>query len=328
MRAVARAFLPPGARPPSRPGTRRILVRLSPALVVAAWLVSAFAPFPLAGQESGEPDAPPPGEPRAVFAVVPDTVRVGETFVLGVAVRADSADEVRFPEELATGEFYEQRAPVDRERPEENLWRADYVLVPWRADPGPLPALEVEVGREGAFRGYRFQPPEPLVPSVLPAEADPEELELRPPRPFLEGDGIPWLLILLIVGLLLGLILWLILRARAETRPREDPGEKDVERTPLERARAGLEELANGAGDGALSEPEFYDRLEEILREYAEATRGWPPGVPLRHLADGDPELDRVLRSSILSRFAGVEAGEEDRIRALQVCRKWLEEDR
>ncbi|MDT8368853.1 MAG: hypothetical protein RQ745_06570, partial [Longimicrobiales bacterium] len=248
-------------------------------------LLALLAGGVAAAQEPAQ--TPEAGEFRAVFAVVPDTVRVGEPFLLGVAIRSEATTRIAFPDTLPTGEWYEQRRPVETARAEGDIWRADYTLVAWRADPGPIPPFEVELTTPDSRRTVTLRPPAPVVATVLPPPGE-EELELRPPKPFLD-DGWPlWLLALLLALLVGALLLW---RARERRRAREMEArttEATEALSPRERARIELRALAGADGEGTVEEPVFYDRLEEILRCYAEETRDWSPGDPIRLLADGD----------------------------------------
>jgi len=308
----------------SGPGRRILRLAVLPLLLTLA--VGAGSEKTRGQDPPVAPRAGTGSEVRAVFAVVPDTVRVGEPFLLGVAVRTGPDARVRFPEQLPTGEWYEQRGPVETARPEPDVWRADYTLVAWRAEPGPVPSFEVELSSDGEARRVTLRPPEPVVGSVLPPRGE-EELDLRPPKPFVDEGWPFWLLALLLAALPGALLLWWHARRRAAARAVQVEGASDEALGPREKARVELEALVRLDEVGRIEEDAFYDRLEAVVRSYAEATHDWAPGVPIRLVADGDGELAEVFHRSALSRFAAIRAGKEARSHAAKVVDRWIEED-
>lgn len=254
---------------------------------------------------------------RAVAAVRPETVRVGEAFLLGVTVRAPPGAEVRFPGILPPGEAVEQRGPVQvRRTAGPGEWRAYYSLLAWEPGVRELPAVEVVVSEEGAAGMLEVAPRAITVLSVLP-EAAGDGLELRGARPLLERRAFPWRWFLLAGVALMALVAWAWRRGRrgAAPAPREGPERRAL--GELARLRAGWEA---GWLDGAA----FFDELEAVLRRYAEGTRGWDRGLPLRQLPDGDRDLARALRRSAWVRFGRLAVSHREPLRSLEACARWI----
>lgn len=269
---------------------------------------------PLAAQAAGAGVAPPPV--RAALVLVPDSVRIGEPFMLGVTVRAEPGWDVRFPAVLPLGEGYEQLEPAGVRRHEPDEWRAYYPLVAWKTEPGELPPVDMELSKDGEVLTPGFRPPPLTVLSVLPG--DETDLELRPARPFLARSHWPWLLILLA---LLALLAWLLLRRRRAGHAALAPGTAEP---PVERAQRELRELRERWETGEVEGSEFFDGLETTLRRYAETTRDWPAGALLDGLSNGERALAAVLRSSALARFGRLEADRQAAPAALDTCDAWL----
>ena len=283
-------------------------------LVPAAGVVLAFALFtpvgPAAGQEAGA---------RIAVALVPDTVRVGEEFLLGVTVRTGPAERVLFPAVLSLGELLEQRGPAEvRDDGAVGRQRVYYRLVAWKAGSHDLPAFEVALRRNGEETTLAIEPPPIHVASVLPEDA--EGLELREARPFLRLTGFPWWLALLALLALAGFLLWL-------WRRRRRTGEPAVPPHPAEAALRRLERLREEWMAGGMPGDRFFDRFDRAFREYAEATRGWSAGRPLRALANGDGKLAGVLRRSALVRFARLGENRQGGIRAIAAGEAWIRDE-
>ncbi|MFQ5889340.1 MAG: hypothetical protein ACE5JR_04725 [Gemmatimonadota bacterium] len=296
----------------------------------------------------------------AVTAVVsPETVRVGEPFLLGVSVRIDPGAEVLFPPAVPAQEELEQAAGAEISRSDSTpgQWRAYYRLVAWRVGATALPPLTLRLVGSGGEREIEVASPSIAVVSVLPA--DTAGLELRDPRPPLPQRRFPWLAILLALLALLLVLWWLRRRAgrRDHAAAKLDPADAAL------RAFAALRaDLESGRTDGTVG----YDRLEAILREYLAATRAWRPGSPLRSLAgatdrkapsrpdgrgpagpsgggrpaapergvrgtfvggDGDGRLAGPLRRSALARFARLGVDGRAALTDADVCAKWVRND-
>lgn len=264
-------------------------------------------------------DVPGGGALRTAVRLSVDTVRVGEPFTVGVV--ATASDSVRFPPLLETGETWEQLAVARVEPGESGEVRAYYRLVAWEAGRLELPAVEVTTGgREG--RSFRIDLPAPWVRSVLPADA--EDVQLRGPRPPL-SDRFPWLW-WIALATVLAAAWWWRRRRRASTNA-EDAVPLEIS-DARERALAALAALRAEASDGGLPAAAFYDRLEVILRAYLAEAREWPPTRPVRAsawLSRGD--MRELHRHAVISRFAGVEAGDDRRLSDVDMSIDWLSKD-
>jgi len=243
-------------------------------------------------------------DPMVASAVEPDTVRVGETFQLGLWVDLPESAEVRFPAVLSLPDELEQRGAVDiRKEDDGRSWRAYYTLSAWKADSIAIPPVEATVNPEGdqAFP-ITLVAPEVTVASVLPA--DEEDLELREARGFLRIQAFPWW-ILLVLAALAALAWWLWRRRNApEPLVRLGPGEM---------ALRDFERLRGDWRAGEVTPGRFYDRYELALRRYAGATRTWSPSLSLMGLGRGAGLL-AALKRSVIVRFARVRprAGDAD----------------
>ena len=304
----------PGTAPAStrRGMPRRLATALSAGMAVAA------APV-MTG--SATLTAQPAPMARVVTAVEPDTVLVGQPFVLGVTVQVRPGTEVRFPSTLPILEDIEQIGIVDIRRDDEadGIWRAYYRLLAWKPEPAILSAFPVDhFGPEGTGIVEVVAPPVQVV-SVLPS--DTEALELRPARPFLEGRRFPWWWVALSV--VVAYLAWRSMRRR-------DPAPSvasAVVLTPAEAALLALRRLQTQWEGGHVGEVAYFDRLEVILRGYLEAVRGWPPGTVVRAVANGQRPLAAALRRSALVRFGRLEAPDMEIVTATRVCSDWVRSD-
>lgn len=256
--------------------------------------------------------------PQVVAAIEPDTVLVGQPFVLGVTVQAEPGTEVRFPSTLPILEDIEQIGVVDVRRDDEadGIWRAYYRLLAWKPAPAVVPPFLVDYFGPGGGGVAEASAPPIQVVSVLPS--DTEALELRPARPFLEGRRFPWWWVAL--SLLVAYLAWRSLRRRDPT-PR---AETAVALTPSEAALLALGQLQTQWEAGRVGEVTYFDRLEAILREYLEVVRGWPPGTVVRAIANGQRPLAAALRRSALVRFGRLEAPDMEILTATRVCSDWI----
>lgn len=299
------------------------------ALTVASWLL-ATEPGSLAARAEtrrADPQAVPAGprvtaEPRVVAALSSDTVAVGEPFVLGLTVLGEGSGRVRFPPVLTLPENLEQRGPVEVRIGEgDGTRRAYYRLVAWKAGRLEFPALEFPIAATGSGRSVSVHTPTLSVRSVLPSNV--AGLELKEAKPYLDLGGWPWVWILLA-------LLAVVLAAWWWWRRRRREGAVAVPESASSPAEHALRELrALGARWKAeeISAPRFYDELERALREYAEVTRAWSPGAPLRGLANGDAALAQTLELSALARFARVGVQRKIPLEATAVAAAWVEAD-
>jgi hypothetical protein len=276
-----------GFRPP-------VLVLLA-LVVVAIWLLFL--------EPIGRPraDSPIPGggaDRQLVVALDPDSVRVGEPFILGVTMRTDAPGEVRFPPTLTLTDELEQTGGAEVRASEDQLeWRAYYPLVAWRAEQIQVPEFSVGTLVAGADAPSEVlvRPPAVEVLSVLPDSTE-EELELREARPLLRIRGPTWLWLLL--GLLALAPLWWWWSRRLS------PAGIGPPLGPAERALQALAELRGRSKRGELSGAELFDGIESALRGYVAATRAWRPSQTLGALGRGDAGLATALARSALARFA------------------------
>lgn len=258
--------------------------------------------------------------PRVAVRLSADTVRVGDPFTVGVVVVG--GDDVRLPPLLDVAESWEQLAVARIEPGDDDGIRAYYRLVAWEAGPLELPDLVVSSGGNVA-REFRVELPGPFVRSVLPAGAE-DGLALRGPRPPLDG-GFPWLLALalLLVALAIGWWWW---RRRANARSVEEGSAAEPDAAEL--TRAALVALRARVEAGELGGPAFYDRLEEILREYLAGTREWPPVRPVRASSwTARGAMRELHRHAVLSRFAGVESAAARLLTDVETSLDWLMKD-
>ncbi|MGI9038375.1 MAG: hypothetical protein ACR2GQ_05895 [Gemmatimonadota bacterium] len=273
----------------------------------------ALAAAPLHAQQ------PQSGALRAAAVLSADTVRVGEPFTVGVV--ATSADPVRFPPLLDAGDAYEQLELADVGTGDGEA-RAYYRLVAWETGRLELPSLAIATGGANG-RTFDIALPGPEVVSVLPA--DTEGLLLRPPRPP-GGDGFPWWMLVLGALLAAAIAWWIWRRLHPPEEVLADAAEPLLD--AAQRARAALAELRRTADGGALPAPEFYDRLEVILRRYLVETRAWPATRPVRSAREVAVGAMRDLhRQAVLSRFAAVEAPTERLLVDADASLRWVDED-
>ena len=278
-----------------------------PGVPVPGGLPGVSGPDPLAAQT-----------PQVVTAVEPDTILVGQPFVLGVTVQVDPETEVRFPSTLPILEDIEQIGIVDirHEGEGDGVWRAYYRLLAWKPEPAFLPAFQIDYLGSGGSGTAAVNPPAVQVVSVLPDES--ETLELRPARPFLEGRRFPWWWVAL--SLLVAWLAWRSMRSRPAA-PKEAAA---IRLTPTEEALLAIRQLQTEWEAGGVAEVAYFDRLEAILRHYLEVVRGWPPGTVVRAITNGQRPLAAALRRSALVRFGRLEAPDMEILTATRVCSDWI----
>lgn len=303
---------------------------MTPRLGLFAALVALAAPLsapPAIAQETpdGAVRTDRDGSLRIAARASADNVQVGEPFTVGVVVQGAGEAGSSMPQLLDPGESWEQLevARIESSGPGGEV-RAYYRLVAWEAGRLELPTLRVE-SQGDPVRSVTVQLPAPWVRSVLPDEADAADLKLRGPRPPLES-GWPWWLWALLALLAAALGIWWWRRHRAgEVATVDDAVEGPG---PDELARDALVALRQRAVEGELGAAEFYDRLEEILRQYLAATREWPPTRPTRSSAWLRRDSMRELhRHAVFSRFGGVDSGGERLVSDADVSLDWLAED-
>jgi hypothetical protein len=276
--------------------------------VLAIWLLflepigrpRADSPFPGAGVDR-----------QLVVVLEPDSVHVGEPFVLGITMRNETPGEVRFPPLLTLSDELEQTGGAEIRASEDQLeWRAYYPLVAWRAEQIEIPEFSIGtlVAGADAPREVVVRPPAVEVLSVLPDSTE-EELELREARPLLRIRGPHWAWLLL--GLLALAPLWYWWSRRASLAAMGPP------LSPGERALQTLIELRVRSKRGELNGAELFDGIEGTLRGYVQATRAWRPSQALEDLGRGDSGLAGALARSALARFARLRTSLESSLAAI-----------
>jgi hypothetical protein len=267
-------------------------------------------------------------EVRAVAVAVPETIRIGEPFTLGVAVRSSGDTAASFPNLLIIGQDLEQLAGAEirRHRDSPREWRAYYRLTAWKVDSIALPPVTVDLHGPDGSRSITVVPPPLAIESVLPADTVPVWLD--PPRPPVSLRNWLWLLL----ALLAAIIAWYLIRRWLAGRG--SPEEEPIVSDPAATALAALNELVEAFERGEVQGAQFFDRLEGILREYLERTRSLAPGSSMR-LLSGDAEVVRegvppseVLELSGLIRFARLHARGVPEVVAVGDCSAWIERDR
>lgn len=232
--------------------------------------------------------APAAQEPRVQMGVTvqPDTVTVGDPYLVMVRVRAPVGTQIGFPAPPDTGGTVEGVDPLvvraDTSNPNAEDRTAIYRLAAW--DTGQVSVVLGEVELGGAVeRTLAIQDPTIFVRSVLPT--DTAQQVPKPARDIFAAER-SWLWILLLALLtaaIIGLLLWWWLRRRKRPRPRlvEDPFER-AEREFAALAELRLPEAGEPGRHVALS--------AEIMRDYlavrvSEAHPSFTTGELMRAMA-------------------------------------------
>jgi len=300
------------------------MVRLAWVAVATAGLLTGLVVrTPVAHAQQGPAAAT--SAPRAVAALSPDTVKVGDPFTLGLSVAGPRDADVRFPPLITLAAELEQLRPVDVEWDAAGggRWRARYRLAAWKAGTWTIPDVQVE------WQGTQLVllPPPVHVTSVLPAASE-GPLPLEGPWGPKRVRGFPWWLLLLLLALAL---LWWLLRRLRRTEEEEETEWID----PAVEAREALARLKRDLEQRDVDLAAFYDGLEEVLRRYLAARRGWPRERPVREFVDeaigaGDTEDENVSLRSLqdragLVRFAHVTAAGAAALDDVDACLAWVE---
>lgn len=289
----------------------RLLRLVLVALSLGAASVSAAQPAPRS-----------PFDVRLGVRVTPDTVTVGQRFIVVVRVAAPRGSVVRFSEELDSAARASTLAPQLIGRPLVDssitggslIHSAAYRFAAW--DVGPqrlgLPAIAVEYNGQIGYVSLAAQ--QVFVRSVLPA--DTLLRRPKPARPPMELPTIDWRpLIALLAALIAAALLWWAWRAWRRRRNRPLP--------PFEAAERDFARI-EAMGLIAAGEPDRYLALmTDVMRRYlaarvegiltsnttAELVRA---AAPIHHAAPG---LGDLLARADLVKFArghvtGAEASE------------------
>ena len=300
-------------------------------MVRLAWFAAASAGLavglavrtPVAHAQQGREAAT--STPRAVAALSPDTVKVGDPFTLGLSVVGPSDADVRFPPLVTLGSELEQLRPVDVEWDAAGggRWRARYRLAAWKAGTWDIP--EVQLDWQGSQ--LSLVPPAVHVTSVLPAASE-GPLPLEGPWGPRRVRSFPWWLLLLLLALAL---LWWLLRRLRRTEDLEETEWVD----PAVEAREALARLKRDLEHNGVDLAAFYDGLEEVLRRYLAGRRDWPRERPVREfvgeaIVAEDREDEKVSLRSLqdragLVRFAHVTAADAAALDDVDACLAWVE---
>ena len=255
--------------------------------------------------------APPSQEPRVQMGVTvqPDTVTVGDPYLVLVRVRAPAGTRMAFPAPPDTGGTVEgvdpliERAVTTDPNAEDRT--AVYRLAAW--DTGQVSVDLGAVELTGAVeRTLAIQDPTIFVRSVLPADT-----ALQRPKPArdifaAERSWWPYVLLALLAAAIIGLLIWWWWRWRKRPRPQlvEDPFDR-AEREFAALAALGLPEAGEPGRHVALA--------IEVVRDYlsgrvADADPSYTSGELTRALAARRElpldALGRLLLEADLVKFA------------------------
>ncbi len=267
----------------------------------------------------------PAQTPMGGAALWPDTVRVGDPFILGLSVSGGREASVEFPPLIVLASELEQLGPSEVEWDDAGggRWRARYRLAAWKAGTWSFAPVLVTAGATE----ISLAPPPVFVTSVLPAASE-GPLPLEGPWGPNRIRSFPWWLLLLLLALAL---LWWLLRRLRRPDEEEEPGWTD----PADEAREALARLKQRLQEGDLDLAAYYDGLEDTLRQYLAAREGWPPQRPVREYVDeasvqaGLRNLEAGLRTlqgrAGLVRFAHVDAAESAAIGDADACLAWVD---
>ena len=210
--------------------------------------------------------APPPQEPRVQMGLTiqPDTVTVGDPYLVMVRVRAPAGTRMAFPAPPDTGGTVEGVDPVIERAvttdPNAEDRTAIYRLAAW--DTGQVSVELGAVELTGAVeRTLAIQDPTVFVRSVLPADTT---LQVpKPARDIFAAERSWWWLVLLalLAATIIGLLFWWWWRRRKRPRPQlvEDPFVR-AEREFAALAELGLPEAGEPGRHVALA--------TEVMRDY------------------------------------------------------------
>lgn len=245
---------------------------------------------------------------QAAVGVEPDTVRVGDPFVVQIGIRAPAGATIAFPPPPDSTSAVQGLDPVRLEtRPDSGgvvQW-GYYRVAAWNVGDLTIPLGDVVVTVGGRSRRISMAGHKIFVASVLPADS--AQRVPKPPRPLYEFSATPWWLWLaLALAALLLVLLWWWWRSRKRARLAIVPD-------PFERAER---EFARIEALGLIEAGErgrYVALMVEVLRDYLAARY---PQAPLSltstellaALRDAravpNERLMRVLNEADLIKFA------------------------
>ena len=249
---------------------------------------------------------------RAGVTLTPDTVTVGDPFVVQVRVAAPAGARVLFPTSTDSGASVALLDPPRETRTTAADGTVDvtatYRAAAWDVGALPLGLGEVVVTLGGAERRVALTGRRVVVRSVLPADS--AQRVPRPVRPPIADPGLwwlPWLLLGLAVAALVGLLGWLAARALRRRRDRV-PADLAYQEAVAAFARIDRMQLV-AAGEGG----RHVALTADVARDYLVARRpGADPAQTSGELvaalaADPDvpgPALAALLADADLVKFA------------------------
>ena len=273
--------------------------------------LGALAAAALIAGASGISGAQATGAPIAVQAAVgiePDTVRIGDPFLLQIGIRAPLGATVAFPPAPDSTGAVQGLDPVRVEtRPDSGgvvQW-GYYRVAAWDVGDQPITLGDVVVTIGGRSRRIPIAGRKVFVASVLPA--DTAQRVPKPPRPLYEFAAPMWWLWLALAGLaVVLLLLWWWWRRRKRGRPIavRDP----FEHAEREFARIQALRLVEAGERGR-----YVTLVVEVLRDYLAARYPRAPlsltSTELLSALRGErnvpnDQLMRVLNETDLIKFA------------------------
>jgi len=292
-----------------------------------------LVPFLLAGAALGFAQSVPT-PPRFEVGVRPDTVTVGDRFLVVLGVSAAPGVRVELPARLdSTADLHPAGERIDRADTAALRETAGYPMVAWR--PGaPVPAFaQVRVTYpDGAVATLRVPVRLPFVRSVLPA--DTALVVPRGPKDVIgPGRDLRLLAALVLLALLLlapsALLARRLLRRRVARRRGAPPGD------PRARALAALDHARRTGLVERGEWKEFYTLTSDALRGYLDAlSPRWSADLTSFELTRALDEagVDRgpaeVVRSLLAEadavKFAGVQSTAGEAERHWRRVREWV----
>ncbi|HEV2735838.1 MAG TPA: hypothetical protein VGV85_13410, partial [Longimicrobiaceae bacterium] len=307
------------------------MIRVRPARLLLPLLLACGAAPAAAQRDTAATGA----LPAVDVGVQPDTVTVGDRFVVLLRVQAPPGARVEPPARLdSTPELHPVGARIDRADAAARVAGFGYPMVAWR--PGALPARSAAVRvayPDGRVATLRVPLRLPFVRSVLPT--DTSRVEPRGPRDVLGPDR-DRRLILFLVLLALLLLAPAAVFARRWLRKRLARGANASAVDPRARALATLDR----ARKMRLVETEewkpFYTLTSEALRGYLEAlSPRWGADLTTEELArameasdvggDDVRTASRLLAEADAVKFARVGSTAEAAERHWRQAREWVE---
>ena len=261
----------------------------------------------------------PPDSIRGVVAVAgvaPDTVTVGDHFVVRIGVTAMGATRVDFPQ-FTRVEPVEALDSLRVQRDSTGTWIATYRLAAWIPSDSLIGRFPFRISRADGTGEDRFVRVRlPVVASVLPADSAlhqprPARAVLPITTPATTGRG--WLLPAIVLAVLVALVALLALRGR-NRRP-------VVFGDPREAALAALSAIESEHLPESGHIDLYYVRTSRVLRRYLAAAMGLSEDLTsaelLRHARQealsqrGFDDLETLLRAADRVKFSGEPTAEE-----------------